>query len=160
MATLSRFVVIDVEPLDIATEEKLLLDRYQSAIAKKLVIGADAARGEKRNGNTTVFVSTRDLELAARLHAEGIPEKEAIAVAIVGKSQNDTDRRILGNCFDVSVSEGKKSILDELAELKEENKKLKEKDDGFAELSRLVQELKASNAGLKAARTRAEKTAS
>ncbi len=144
MATLSRFAVIDIEPLDYIQEEQLLKDRYDSSISRKLVLGAKNAREQKQKGETTLFISTRDLELACRLHKEGIEKDEAITIAILSKCQNAADRIVIEKCFSmvkVEPSPTKKSFLEEMEDLQKENQELQKNQWQVSELLATLKKL-------------------
>lgn len=143
-ATLSRFVVIDVQPLDVAEEEKLLIDRYGVDIARSLVESANQARQKKKDGETTVFVSTRDLELACRLYQKGVKADLAVETAIITKCQNEADRMVIQKCFNVKTSSSKKSFIDELEELKTENANLKKEAKSATELLETIKAMQKS----------------
>ena len=147
MATISRFVVVDIHPLNEADEEALLLERYKVNIARKLVIGAAEARKQKSEGNTTVFVSTRDLELAARLFMEGLTVEQVINTAILAKCQNDADKKVISKCFDITVAASARPLKEIFDELKAENEELRQAAAQVTQFRELVQSI---NAGLPA----------
>lgn len=141
-ATLSRFIVMDVYPMEIHYEEQFLTDKYKIDVARGLVEGAARARQKKKDGETSVFISTRDLEMAARLIAENIPFHLAVKSGILSKCQTDLDYKVIAACFDSAAVKGQKTFMDQLKEVEEEKKTLQERLSSMESLQNTLSALK------------------
>lgn len=142
MATLSRFVVVDIHPLSLPDEEALLIERHKSRLARVLAVGAAEARKKKREGETNVFVSTRDLELTAKLFNQGVPEDVAFMTGILSKCQTQMDRDVIQRCFNLAIpSVAPKPFLEEITELKAANTQLQDKLNKLEEFSKLLKDV-------------------
>lgn len=90
-AFMSRFVIVDIKPLEPVHERKLLEEKTQAddKTLDLLLNLATELRAKKKEGLIEYFCSTRDLEQAAFLTKEGITPKNAVIYAIINKMSSD-----------------------------------------------------------------------
>jgi len=132
MATLSRFIVIDVLPLWYSDEQTLLRERFPKVKEEDIEIlqrAAEEIRKLKRNEEISLYVSTRDLVQACDLIKEWLTVNNSFTVAVTNKSQSHAETSIIVRAVWSVLSISKSQVKDELEwirGMREENRKLKE----------------------------------
>jgi len=132
MATLSRFIVLDVLPLWYWDEQTLLRERFPTVKEEDIEILQRAAkeiRKLKKDEQISLYVSTRDLVQACDLIKEWLTVNNSFEVAVTNKSQAHAETSIIVRAIWSILSISKSQIKDELEwikGMKEENRKLTE----------------------------------
>lgn len=90
-AFMSRFIIIDIKPLEPVQERKLLIEKTKAddKVLDLLLNLSTELRQKKKEGLIEYFCSTRDLEQAAALTMEGVPTNQAVVYAIINKMSQD-----------------------------------------------------------------------
>lgn len=139
-ATLSRFVVLNIQPLNQDEENKLLIKKFPKAKKKDIYLLTKIAAKLRQayfKENIFYFTSTRDLVMILSLMDKGSKMEAAIECSIVNKVQDDESREkmifLLKDMIDTYDEERIAKELEEIKELREEIKKLKEETPSSSE---------------------------
>lgn len=95
MATLSRFIVVKIDEMNLTDEIEFLLQEYSEAkrdIVVQLCVFAQHIREEKKKGDLSVWLSTRDLEQCVSLLINGIEPHVAATVTLLNKFHEPDER--------------------------------------------------------------------
>lgn len=97
MATLSRFIVIDMLNLSLQNEKELLAENFQvkTTDIEKLSRIASLLRDKKKAEEISVYVSTRELVQACQLLEKGLPLHTVVKISIINKSQSEMERKFI-----------------------------------------------------------------
>lgn len=110
-ATLSRFIILRVQPLSASEESELLIEKYalDANIANKLAVIASGLRKLKEQGEIMTFISTRDIEQVAILMIADIDMIEALDVCILQKAAGSHEielmKKVIQDVSGISVDE-------------------------------------------------------
>lgn len=140
-ATLSRFVVLNINHMDRESESELLQKKHnlEQDLSRKIALLAEKLRSLKKNSTIQLFLSTRDLEQVAMLVSSSIPLEVALNVCVLQKTPNEGERNIIreqiSNALNIDAEKLNKAFVSrkelqaavgKYAKLKKEMSKLEE----------------------------------
>ena len=148
-ATLSRFVVLHIDPLDREEEAKLLTEKHgiDAKKSQQLSLFSESLRKLKKEQRISLFVSTRDLEQVVLLHLGGIDLYRALNVCVIAKTPNEAEQGMIRDTMKqvMEISEDKlEKMFGYEKKMKALEKKKKELENSFNALNSEFKEVQDS----------------
>lgn len=152
IATLSRFVVVNVEPLNERSEVELLSSRFKKIKQTdiiKYVRMANKLRTLYYDKEISTFISTRDLEQLLQALEQKLDEDEAVDIAIINKNQSKSEVETVKQAISDYIKQVKASdlvsfdeLIEQKKELEKEIKELKKSAKNYDKVVEMLDELK------------------